>query len=202
MKYKTIFYFDGFNFYHAIDELSRPELKWCNLWSLSESFLRKNEVLEEVNYFTAYTTWMPDKYRRHRQYTTALQAEGVNLVFGQFKDKFVRCKKCGREYTTKEEKETDVNIALRIVTDGLQDRYDRAVLVSADTDMSPAIEMIRHLRPDKDVSVFAPPGRLRRARSLKPVYEIKPGRISHHLLQETYTSSAGKTISTKPTQYK
>ena len=95
-KRKTIAYVDGFNLFHAIDELGRPELKWVNLWSLSESLLREGEELVEVNYFSAYATWMPAKYKKHRDYTAALQFEGVNLVLGQFKDKFVKCKKCGR----------------------------------------------------------------------------------------------------------
>ena len=53
-KRKTIAYIDGFNLFHAINELSRPELKWVNLWSLSESLLREEEELIEVNYFSAY----------------------------------------------------------------------------------------------------------------------------------------------------
>ena len=69
MKIPTITYIDGFNLYHSIDELDRPELKWLNLWSLAESLIRKNEELVEVNYFSAYATWLPDAYRRHRQYT-------------------------------------------------------------------------------------------------------------------------------------
>ena len=139
-KTKTIAYIDGFNLYHSIKELNRPQLKWVNLWSLSESLLRKHEELIEVNYFSAYATWIPDAYKRHREYTKALQQEGVSLVLGQFKDKFVTCKKCGRRYTTKEEKETDVNIALRLVTDGILDRYDRAILITADTDLRTAID--------------------------------------------------------------
>ena len=55
MKIPTITYIDGFNLYHSIDELGRPELKWLNLWSLAESLIRKNEELVEVNYFSAYT---------------------------------------------------------------------------------------------------------------------------------------------------
>lgn len=202
MKIRTIVYFDGFNFYHAVDELKRPELKWVNLWSLSESLVRENETLIEVNYFTAYTTWIPSKYYRHRQYVAALEQEGVSMVFGQFKDKFLKCRKCGREYSTKEEKETDVNIALRVVTDALQDRYDRAIVVSADTDLKPAVDTARHLCPDKQVSVFAPPGRMRRARSLNPNYEIKPGRIAQHQLKDEYKGSDGAVLTSRPSDYR
>ena len=201
MKIPTITYIDGFNLYHSIDELGRPELKWLNLWSLAESLIRKNEELVEVNYFSAYATWLPDAYRRHRQYTKALQAVGVQLVLGQFKDKHLKCRKCGRMYVTKEEKETDVNIALRLVTDGLLDRYERAILITADTDLKPAIDTIRHHRPDKDIFVVSPPKRMKRARGLDPKYEITPGRIANHLLEDSYFDKSGNVISERPIEY-
>lgn len=201
MKIKTIVYVDGFNFYHAINELNKPHLKWVNLWSLAESLLRKNDELVEVNYFSAYATWMPGRYKRHRDYTKALQEENCTLVLGQFKDTFPICRKCGRKYTKKEEKETDVNIALRLVTDGLLDRYDRAILITADSDLGPAVDMIRHLRPDRDILVAVPPGRRNRGRALNAKYEIKPGRIAQHLLKDSYSDSAGTVIVTRPAEY-
>ena len=198
---KTIAYIDGFNLYHAIDELGRPELKWVNLSSLSESLLREGEELVEVNYFSAYATWMPAKYKKHRDYTAALQFEGVNLVLGQFKDKFVKCKKCGRTFTTKEEKETDVNVALRMVTDVILDRYDRAILISADTDLRAAIDSVKHHTPAKEVFVAAPPNRKSRARGLNAKYEIKPGRIANHLLKAEYHDENGNINVIRPSSY-
>ena len=35
------FYVDGFNLYHAINGLHRPQLKWLNLRELAISFLEK-----------------------------------------------------------------------------------------------------------------------------------------------------------------
>jgi len=37
----VIAYIDGFNLYHAIDELAQPHLKWLNLWALSSHLLRE-----------------------------------------------------------------------------------------------------------------------------------------------------------------
>lgn len=197
----VIAYIDGFNLYHSINELNRPPLKWANLWSISESLLRDGEKLVGVKYFSAYTTWMPDRYYRHRQYTKALQAHGVELVLGQFKDKFLKCRHCGRQYQTKEEKETDVNIAISLVTDAALDRYDRAILISADSDMAPAIDSVRHQFPRKQVFVVAPPGRRSRARGLNPTYELKPGRIANHLLEAEYRNLNGDIVATRPDTY-
>lgn len=144
---------------------------------------------------------MSDAYKRHRSYTKALQAEGVSLILGQFKDKFVKCRKCGRRYTTKEEKETDVNIALHLVTDGMKDRYDRAILITADTDLSVAVDMAKHLNPSKEVFVACPPGRMKRARDLKPSYQITPGRIANHPLKDQYFDDDGALITERPTSY-
>ena len=66
---RIIAYIDGFNLYHAIDDIGkpdprkpnatakrRPHLKWLNLWSLCESIAGDNETVIEVNYFSAYAT--------------------------------------------------------------------------------------------------------------------------------------------------
>lgn len=203
MKKRVITYFDGFNLWHALKDLRRQHLKWLNLYSLSESLLQPGQELVEVNYFSAYARWLPlDQQKRHEAYTTALQHVGVNLVLGHFKEKSVVCKKCGRSFKTNEEKETDVNIALRLVTDGLLDRYDTAILVSADSDLKPAIETIRHHRPDKNIVVVAPPKRFGHARDLGARYEIKPGRIEQHLLAETYRDASGKVVVTRPEKFR
>ena len=56
MSNRTIVYIDGFNLYHALDDLREPALKWVNLWSLSEKLLRPDDSLVAVKYFTAYAT--------------------------------------------------------------------------------------------------------------------------------------------------
>ena len=199
---RVIAYIDGFNLFHSIDELNDRTLKWLNLWSLSASLIKADQELVEVNYFSAYATWMPEKYKIHRDYTRALQHVGVRLVLGHFKTKFLTCRKCGRQYETKEEKETDVNIALRLVTDGLLDRYDTALLITADTDLKPAIDTARFHRPQKKIIVVAPPGRMSRSRSLTPTYELKPGRLANHLLAASYHDAAGKVIVTRPEKWR
>jgi uncharacterized LabA/DUF88 family protein len=45
-----------------------------------------------------------------------------------------------------EEKETDVNIAIAMLTDVVCDMYDTALLVSADSDLRSAAAAVKHLR--------------------------------------------------------
>ena len=54
-----------------------------------------------------------------------------------------------------EEKGTDVNLAVHLLADAFRDRYDRAVVVSADTDLKQAIEMVKE-ECGKPVSVINP----------------------------------------------
>lgn len=200
-KIRTITYIDGFNLYYAIKDLDRPILKWVDLWKLSETFLRKNEALEAVNYFTAYATWNPASLVKHRAYAKAQMAQGVTVTFGKFKHKILKCRKCGRTYDTKEEKETDVNIAMALITDAFKDRYDRAILISADTDLRPPVDVVRKNFPDKEILVASPPGRHRRARGLQPKYDIKPGRIANSLLPKQVTDRDENVVATIPPEW-
>jgi hypothetical protein len=52
------------------------------------------------------------KCKRHKVLIKALQYAGVKVVLGEFKDKDRSCPLCKKSYRTKEEKQTDVNIAL------------------------------------------------------------------------------------------
>ena len=198
---RTAAYIDGYNLFHALDGLNSPHLKWLDLWSLAESLLRPNDVLTAVKYFSAYATWMSEAYATHRAYVSALEATGVAVVMGRFKRLQVTCKKCRQSFLSAEEKRTDVNIALALVVDCLQDGFDRAILVSADTDLIPAIEEVRRLAPKKEVFVAVPPRRYKMAREFGKRYELKPGRLAQHLLASAYRDAAGNLIATRPPKY-
>ena len=175
---KVIVYIDGFNLFHAIDELNTPNIKWVNLYDLAQSIIRGNEEIEAVKYFTAYATWKPAAHRRHERYVSALREAGVEVILGKFKKKRVRCKAdCGQTFFTHEEKETDVNIGAYLVADAIKNRFDRAIVVTADTDIAAAIEVARHEAPDKTINPVAPPNRMARARELEPQFEITKGKI-------------------------
>lgn len=197
---RTIVYIDGYNLYHAIDDLKDDSLKWLNLYKLANSMLREGEHLHQVIYFSAFATHYPGAYKRHRQYVAALKEENVKVVMGQFKKKFPKCNVCQARYATHEEKETDVNIAIHLVRDTLQDSFDRAIVVSADTDMKSAIQMARVLSATKLIDVVSPPGRGKYAKQLGPLFEITRGRIKACRLEERYYRD-GKLISEMPVKY-
>jgi uncharacterized LabA/DUF88 family protein len=197
---RVIVYIDGFNLYHSIDDLKLPHLKWLDIRALAESLLRRDEALKAVKYFSAYATWMPDRYERHRAYTDALISRGVIVHMAQFKEKPRRCRSCGARWIGHEEKETDVQIAVHMVADALKGDVDRVIVISADTDLAPAIRMIASSAPKCEVFVAAPPKRFGKCRALKPKLELTPGRLAKCLLPEEVAIGEGKVVK-RPAQY-
>jgi uncharacterized LabA/DUF88 family protein len=191
---RVVVYVDGFNLYHAIDNLRRPHLKWLDLRGLAESLLRPDEQVKAVKYFSAYATWKPDAFARHRAYVEALKSRNVEVVLGQFKQKPRRCRQCRTVWMSHEEKETDVQIATHMVADALTGEVDRLILVSADTDLSPPIRMIARLAPTCEVFVAAPPARFKLCRALGPRLELSAGRIGKCLLPDLVRTGAGRIV--------
>ena len=199
---RVISYIDGFNLYHAIDDLRRPALKWLDLWALSVSLARAGETVSEVNYFSAYATWLPAPHHRHIEYVKALEYVGATCHMGHFKDKLRVCKSCGAQWTQHEEKETDVHMAARIVVDACEDRYDRAIIITADSDLAPALNIVRERFPKKQIFVVAPPGRHHHARSLMTAYALTAGRLQKCLLPDTAADpTSGRKLFERPKGY-
>ena len=155
---RVAFFIDGFNLYHSLKDYA-PDCRWLNLKKLCEHYIDPSkEQVVAIYYFSAIATWHHDqtKVQRHNQYIARLRQENVVPVLGKFKEKELRCKICGSTYKSHEEKRTDVNIALRMVSEAVLGNYDTAILVSGDTDMIPAIETIRSLALNKRIGVLFP----------------------------------------------
>ena len=157
---RVAFFIDGFNMYHSLKE-NAPDCRWLNLAKLCAGFLKEGEVVSRIYYFSAYATWLNDidKIKKHQLYVNRLAKEGVIPIMGKFKEKTVFCPNCKTQFTKHEEKQTDVNIALKIVSGAMLNEYDTAILVSGDTDMIPAIRTVKEIGFDKKIGVLFPLGR-------------------------------------------
>jgi len=150
------FYIDGFNVYYSLNNRQFYKYKWLDYKKLAQTVIGANDSISGILYFTTYVNWKPDSVIRHKQYIKVLRSTGVEVVFGRFLKKQIRCHVCGKYYHTREEKQTDVNIALRLVSDAINDLYDCAVIISGDTDLIPIIETVHRLSPEKEVGVLFP----------------------------------------------
>ena len=187
-------YVDGFNLYHSLDDLHQDHLKWLNLWSLSEKLLPEDgsEILTTVKYFSAYATWREHSMRRHQRYVDALKAHGVDVILGRFKEKRNRCLSCNARYISHEEKETDVNIGAHLMADALKNRFERALIISADTDINGVVDLARSEADGKIIHIVSPPER--RSRNRKALFAISKGKVKDSLLPETVTTCDGRII--------
>lgn len=152
-------YVDGFNLYFGLKAKHGRKYLWRDLQALSASLLRPGQVLEKVTYFTARVRRDSAGEQRQFHYLEALvrHCSLVTIVDGRFQEKSCWCRQCQATWTVYEEKETDVNIAVALVEDAVQDRYDTAVIISADSDLCPGIRSVKRLRPSKRIIAAFPP---------------------------------------------
>jgi uncharacterized LabA/DUF88 family protein len=205
---RVVAFIDGFNLYHAIDDLRKHHLKWVDLRQVCEVFSPPPDMdLLEVYYFSAFATWRPASYKRHRDYVAALQVYGVTPVLGRFKEKDRRCFACGNAWTDHEEKETDVNLAVYLLDLAYRNAFDRALVVSGDSDLVPAVRMVRERFPEKDFRIIAPVGRgfsmdlLKVAGGKKSGRRLRESHLESALLSREVRGSDGRSIISRPAEY-
>lgn len=123
--------------------------------------LRPADDLLAIKYFTAPVSG----FQRQDQetYLKALSTlELTKIIVGKFKNKRFQCtnNRCSfngdRFFESREEKRTDVNIAVAMVDDAYQNQCDQFILVSGDSDLVPAIGVIRTRFPAKKITVYVP----------------------------------------------
>jgi uncharacterized LabA/DUF88 family protein len=206
MEYERIVCFvDGFNMYHALDQLDQRHLKWLDLQLLFSRLSRsKSQVITQILFFSAYPTWKPGSYHRHRLYIKALSANGVTPVLGQFKNKPKKCFNCKAEWVSHEEKETDVNLALAMLDLAYKDRYDHAFLLTRDSDLAPAVRKVKQNFPDKKITVFSPYNYRHSSELIQACDGYKTidfQHISTSLFPEKIYDAGGNLVAVRPPEY-
>ncbi|HEY0085661.1 MAG TPA: NYN domain-containing protein [Allosphingosinicella sp.] len=153
-------YYDGFNLYHAIDELNEPHLKWCNFWKLGELICKGHATsLTRVAFCSAYFPGDHGKRVRHEAFVQASALVGVVTQLGHTTTEPMSCRNCPHTWQQPREKETDINVALSIMEDAFDDLYDVAFLVTADTDQAATVKRFKLRFPNKRIINVVPPGR-------------------------------------------
>ncbi len=204
--HRTIALIDGFNLYHAIASLHRPELKWVNLRILSGIYINTSiEQLNEVYYFTAYAEHVAATIlQAQKAYIKALEISAVQPILGFFKKKDRKCPNCNHKWSSHEEKETDVNIASYLIDLAYQNKFDRALIISNDSDLGPAIRLIRKRFPEKRITTIAPPNyyhsnELIQASSDKA--RIRPEHLEQSLFSALVQNTSGTVSVACPEEY-
>lgn len=156
---RSIVYIDGFNLYYGAIKGSR--YKWLNLERYF-AMLRPDDDIQVIRYFTA----MIDGPHARNQvaYLNALSTLPiVEVTLGQFKNKQIECRvracrlpRGRRFFRAREEKRTDVSIAIAMLDDAVNEKCERQILVSGDSDLVPAINMVKRRFPEMEIAVYVP----------------------------------------------
>ena len=179
-KYKTIIYVDGFNLYYGV--LKGTPYKWLDIDVLVKNLLTKNEIIS-LKYFTAPVKSdrkNPRRLMNQNTYIAALQESILyfECIKGYIVEKKLKAKHLNPppsrvEVSLREEKETDVNIAVEIVKDCYTKDFDCVVLISNDSDLDRALVVARDtgkliilISPLKKNALFKPSYRLKKSANL------------------------------------
>lgn len=153
-------YVDGFNLYFGLKSKGWRRFYWLDIRKLVESMLKPHQHLLGVGYFTSRLTGSGQKRLRQKRLLEAYEALSLcEIFFGRYLNVVSRCGACGAEASIPSEKMTDVNLAVELLTDAVLDRYDVAMVVSGDSDLTPAVKKVKQLFPEKRVVIALPPAR-------------------------------------------
>ena len=168
---RTVAYVDGYNLYFG--RLKYTPYKWLDASRLLGEILRVQDPDTHLDCTKFYTASIKAKLARlgdasvqaQNAYHRALEATGgVELHCGKYSLEstyaVVYAEPPNKNDRVKvwrmEEKQTDVKIALHMYTDALRGNIDQIVLVTNDSDLVPALQMIRQDFPKVRVGVIFP----------------------------------------------
>jgi len=215
------FYVDGFNYYFGLKDMKRIDSDWRKFYWLDyvkffQHFIGGNQTLQKVIYFAAPPPPEPPPigYQGRKRQSILFRANQLlnpnqfEVVMGKFYKKMLTCKVCKAKYTAYEEKDTDVNIATRLIGDCTLDNVDTLVLVTADSDLVPPLKFIRQHYPNKNIRVYFPPANFSvgleefMKSCKKPIVRLERSKVKffNSIMPDTVTAS-GKTL-TIPAKWK
>ena len=165
-SHRVAVYVDGLNLYYGLKSRGWRRYYWLDLRRLAERLLRPGQRLAMIRYFTARFRPRaddPEQTLRQDTYLKALATlPDLTIQYGYHLPKTETCQICGASRETFEEKMTDVNIAIALLRDAMQDAFDTAIIISADSDLIGPIDAVLHSCPAKRIVVAFPPNRYSR----------------------------------------
>lgn len=197
---KSCVYIDGFNLYYGLRDKDWVQYYWLNLEELGRTLIDPGaEILARVKYFTSLVKGDREAQNRQGILIKALEAHCPNLeiYYGHFLAKQRQCGKCGLRHDFYEEKKTDVNIACHLLMDAFRQSYDRVYIVSGDSDLVPAVNMVKQLNSRPFIVVANPP--MRKSEELCRIadawFSIGEKKMQLSQLPETVMSKRGAKLS-------
>jgi len=161
---RTYIYIDGFNFYYGA--VKNTPYKWLNFKCLFDLLLDSSHQISSINYYTAIVTGIidPNQPVRQKTFIRALKKyiPEISVHYGGFLshkvfkplaypidgNTFGKQIKFANIIKT-EEKGSDVNLAVHLLNDAWLNRYDCAIVVSNDSDLSESLRLVKEQHKKK-----------------------------------------------------
>jgi uncharacterized LabA/DUF88 family protein len=154
---RVIAYIDGFNLYFGLRDKGWKRFLWLNIQQMSGRLLKPDQVLVSTKYFTSRIGSPPDKADRQNLFLEAIGTlPGVEIFYGNYQVNPRVCSRCRKIDHIRSEKMTDVNIATEMLTDAFLDKFDTAILISADGDLKTPVVRIAQTAGKRVIVVFPP----------------------------------------------
>lgn len=203
---RIIVYIDGFNLYYGIKSKGWKDCYWLDLYRLAQNLLKPDQRLKTVHYFTSRisaSSGNADKTKRQGTYLEALEAfehRDLNIHYGKFQKSPKTCSVCQATVESHQEKMTDVNIAVQLLCDAEDDKFDTAILISGDSDLTPPVKAIRDRHPEKRVVIACPPDRKSNhlCQSAHASFPIGRNKLKHSQLPGQVTKPDGFLLQRPP----
>jgi len=197
---RVISYVDGFNLYFGLKEKGWKKYYWLDLVALSQALLKEDQHLEHCHYFTARIRNHSNMAQNASRQTLWLDAlacqQNLKIHYGHYLEKQRECKSCGAKWIAHEEKMTDVNIATQILSDAFDDKFDVALVISGDSDLTTPIKTVLERFPRKRIIVAFPPKRhsdqLRKTATAS--FTIGESKLRNNRLPKTIKTQTGFTL--------
>ena len=157
-------YIDGLNLFYGC--LRGSPYKWLDPMRLIQSLAGSQCHIGRVKYFTAIVEAKRDNPlapQRQAEYIRAMkhQNPGLEVFYGRFQRDEIEVDNAKpppakfRGFRDKEKK-SDVNMATHLLNDAWLDTYDRAIVLSNDSDFSEAMRLVKHHFPRKKLWLVTP----------------------------------------------
>ncbi len=170
MKQERIYiYIDGGNLYHNLKQTESNSMNF-DFKKFIESFI-KDRKLEGVRYYIGQikpkdNDEKSQNLHKHQQVLfEKLKKAGFYIVRGHIRQ-------IGKIYS---EKGVDVRIGIDLVEGAYENRYNRAILISSDGDLAPAVEMVTRKGKKVEIVGF----------EHKPSYALKQKANIYHSIKKS-----------------
>lgn len=151
---------NGFNLYFGLKESKWKKYYWLDLQKLCLNLSKHDQVLVKTKYFTSRVAGPHNKTMRQKTFLEALSTlNDSQIFFGRYQVNTWQCSACETNIEVPKEKMTDVNIGVELLTDAFQNKFETALIITADSDLKGPIVKTRELFPDKIIVVAFPPKR-------------------------------------------